>query len=1276
MTLTKKILTKATKKGQTAAISVLESLSSLADLPPPVFEYEAGGSTKKPSHFYKVRFRVPSFLEEDDENTVGGRFRKGGGGGGFTVTGAGRCTSKKSAKSLAALEVIHRMEMSLCLQRDQIRKDLETYKQQRKATQEELESLPAQAEIPNVSWSAIPVDPSLSAAVPASREGCISFLRHTDGCAKSMLIAKAMTLACEEELPDIVSHGNQTDEGATQRFANIRSKSKIVPSPQGPVGELSYGANYDLTVQLALQSAYIESVVGTPTLRHFVKESSRLKKRKVAHRKRYRGNTKKAPKAPSTQTTFYDLLDSFPYDEYCDKIRNGKTHALFQAIMEREREAFQEEGESSSSFGMAKLLVQWPKHQTAALKEAIETIVEPKDELWYRQSNQQQHHRRYDDSNNKYDPEYHESRLQERISIFRKHQQKTSLPIDELEQQIPVRAEEEADITIVCGGTGSGKTTRYPLMVSLFSSDVTPAISQRLVSDQEDYPLRQPKMRMVVAQPRRLACQAAAKRVALEQGYTTLGSSASQQDCPVGYSIRFESKPSSPTQDRTIDFQTIGVVLATAATDPLLSHVTHLVLDEVHERNADMDLLLALAKNIQKQRKCHETLPPLKIILMSATLDAEGWEDYFSSGGGDDVDVKIDKVTVSDATRFPIEIIHHEEKGFSAYGKTTKRKTKTQQRRLNDEQLWKATGNLANSIIQQGRLEGGGSILCFLPGMEEIRTVQRMIDRKGAAKNLKIITLHSSVSSKEQGRIFEAGPKCILSTNIAETSVTIPDVKYIVDPGRERQSSMLGDDDDNNNNSSQLESQHASVVGSQLVTVDIAKSSAKQRAGRAGRVAPGTVYRLYTRDDHDNRPAFTKPEILRMDLTQLVLHSISLCGDPKIGVEPLGLISGAPDPPPNYKLEQALNSLVEQGLVAYDDDDSSYDQSDGWVDGVIEDLGDEADSSPSDVDDDYDDRNVKEGEKKKHPHLTHLGKVVSNIPTTPRIGRMLMVGLALRAVEPALTIAALLSVPKVFSRNIRRDGDDGSEESCSDIIQQLERYQEYQAADEKTKRSMHSEREFAQVSKVRKQLEKVLVEVVGGTTKEYAGGDRNKTTLVLSRQWNENGDRVGAQACMISVVSQHVASLVDGRGAFATRDCAGTARIHPSSINYSHDKRAHWYLYNDLRKTSHPYLHVTTAASPLEVALFCSGGTRTKLDDDMEVIKDMLNWSHVADQWIPVQVVGKKIFREVFPRLKEILNHDMLNEVSRDPDSFLQNKDYKLLVDLVMSAVEQQRRKR
>lgn len=259
--------------------------------------------------------------------------------------------------------------------------------------------------------------------------------------------------------------------------------------------------------------------------------------------------------------------------------------------------------------------------------------------------------------------------------------------------------------------------------------------------------------KIVVAQPRRLACQSAARRVAEEQNYL-IGS----PDCPVGYAIRFESFPAS-AGSRTIDFQTPGVLLRRATDDPLLSDITHLCIDEIHERNADMDLLLALAKQALRARANHPTLPPLQIVLMSATLDSSHWNSYFRN---DDPNTSVAVVDVPDVRCFPITTVHLGDNGFPLQQNVANRFLQRKSIESDyDEALCAATAALAIRVMNKIDMDGG-SILCFLPGMEEIRNVHRSIDEQARKQNVTIVYLHSSVTSKDQARAFEPGPKIIL----------------------------------------------------------------------------------------------------------------------------------------------------------------------------------------------------------------------------------------------------------------------------------------------------------------------------------------------------------------------------------------------------------------------------------------------------------------------------------------------------------------------------------
>jgi HrpA-like RNA helicase len=408
------------------------------------------------------------------------------------------------------------------------------------------------------------------------------------------------------------------------------------------------------------------------------------------------------------------------------------------------------------------------------------------------------------------------------------------------------------------------------------------------------------------------------------------------------------------------------------------------------------------------------------------------------------------------------------------------------------------------------------------------------------------------------------------------------------------------------------------VVGSQLLTVTISQASAKQRAGRAGRVSAGTCYRLYSRRDHDAMEPYTTPEMLRMDLSELVLHSLSLFR-PAFG-HPLSLIRMAPDPPTDSKLYQTLTGLSSKGLV----------------------VGD----GPA-------------------LRLTPLGRAVGAVPASPQLSRMVFLGLAMRALDPALTIAALLSIPKALTGRARDNNQSESQPvdmPCSDLVMHIQAYNEYMYLPP-DQRSRHPRRtSFDQVTRVRRQLAAAMDKYV----KEYP-----------NENWNQNSDRMGAQASLICTASPYIAHLVSGRSYFATRDVAGDAILHPSSINFDNSMRVHWYTYFELRTTKSPYLHVTTAASPLELALFSDCGFSPS---DKEEIEKRLNslvsneWMFIADQWVPV-AAALTSQRHVIWGLKRWLTYDVLQDVVQNPGRVAADEDAQKLMLYVISAIEQQRMK-
>jgi len=264
-----------------------------------------------------------------------------------------------------------------------------------------------------------------------------------------------------------------------------------------------------------------------------------------------------------------------------------------------------------------------------------------------------------------------------------------------------------------------------------------------------------------------------------------------------------------------------------------------------------------------------------------------------------------------------------------------------------------------------------------------------------------------------------------------------------------------------------------------------------------------------------------------------------------------------------------------------------------------------------------------------------------------------------------LTIAALLAVPSVFGAPREMNGADSDDDwICSDVVIKMSEFEEYIRGDAQI--PTRDEIVFDQVARTRRQL-------------EMAVRDR----LPASLDWgtfNANQDRIAAQAALICGGTPHIAHLVAGTGIFATRDST-SARIHPKSINFDRNHRSLWYLYKEMRASTAPFLHVTTAASPLELALFCESsagmqydfdGERDDTKENIDEWNDQEEWVYMADQWVPVSVSALKQ-RDGIVKLRRMLNFSMLNLVASDPQAFANHALYERLVLCVLSSMERER---
>ena len=407
------------------------------------------------------------------------------------------------------------------------------------------------------------------------------------------------------------------------------------------------------------------------------------------------------------------------------------------------------------------------------------------------------------------------------------------LPVSERAPEI-IRAIEENQVIIVCGETGSGKTTQLPKICLMAGRGQTGRIGH--------------------TQPRRIAASSIARRIA-EELKTEPGD-------VVGFKVRFTDHTAPGA---TIKLMTDGILLAETQGDPLLRAYDTIIIDEAHERSINIDFLLGYLKRLLPKR------PDLKVIVTSATIDAERFAKHFAKDGKD-----APVLTISGRT-YPVEI----------------RYRPIEDPDEDDDQILSAIDDAVTELEIAGR----GDILVFLPGEREIRDAADWL-RKTRVGKADILPLYARLSASEQDRVFKPSGglrRIILATNVAETSVTVPGIRYVVDTGLARVKRYS----------------YRSKV-EQLLVEPVSQASANQRAGRCGRVAEGICIRLYDENDFNRRPAFTDPEIMRSNLAAVILRAISLhLGDirefPFVQAPPPKAIADG------YAILQELGAITDAG---------------------------------------------------------------------------------------------------------------------------------------------------------------------------------------------------------------------------------------------------------------------------------------------------------------------------------------------------------------------------
>ncbi|MGZ8982660.1 MAG: ATP-dependent RNA helicase HrpA [Methylotenera sp.] len=431
-----------------------------------------------------------------------------------------------------------------------------------------------------------------------------------------------------------------------------------------------------------------------------------------------------------------------------------------------------------------------------------------------------------------------------RVSQARFQTRLLNLPKPEYPPELPVSGKKDEiasaitknQVVIVCGETGSGKTTQIPKICLELGRGVSGLIGH--------------------TQPRRIAARSVASRIAQEL-QSPLGE-------VVGYKVRFNDKLSESSY---IKLMTDGILLAETQGDKFLNAYDTIIIDEAHERSLNIDFLLGYLKQLLPKR------PDLKIIVTSATIDADRFSKHFNGApvievSGRTYPVEIRYRPLGKAGFRAREIAEADNAQFDIDDETIfgiARKAKTEARWLEEddeeEAIEEAILDAADDLLRQG----DGDILVFLPGEREIRDtadhLRKYQGRSAKLKHIEVLPLFARLSIEDQQKIFKSHSlrRIVLATNVAETSLTVPGIKYVIDAGLAR-----------------MNRYSTRVKVEQLQIEKISQAAAKQRAGRCGRVSSGICVRLYSEEDFNGRPEFTEPEILRSSLASVILRMAAL----------------------------------------------------------------------------------------------------------------------------------------------------------------------------------------------------------------------------------------------------------------------------------------------------------------------------------------------------------------------------------------------------------------
>ncbi|UZJ54717.1 hypothetical protein CBS101457_004037 [Exobasidium rhododendri] len=756
-----------------------------------------------------------------------------------------------------------------------------------------------------------------------------------------------------------------------------------------------------------------------------------------------------------------------------------------------------------------------------------------------------------------------------------------NLPIAAFREHI-LQVLSQSQVFVLSGETGCGKSTQVPAYIL------------------EDCLSHGQPCKIYVTEPRRISAISLAERVSLEMGEPK--GAVGKSDSLIGSAVRLESNIG---RNSKLVFATTGIVLRMLE-GSRLEGVTHVILDEVHERSIESDFLLIILKSLLEAR------PELKVILMSATLDAKRISDYF--GGCPTVDVPgrtfpVDVRWLEDA----VELCDYTIEDGSFYARRQKygQETKGNQARLqshastsnggggDDEENpedddsdddknvdgekkkddsfatrysaktistldrmdeYKVNHDLIVSLLEQmcfknqSLIPYSAAILVFLPGIAEIRKLNDLLQVHPGfgSRNFQLFPLHSTISSENQSMVFDFPPhgvrKIVLSTNIAETGITIPDITCVIDTGKHRE--MRFDE------KRQM---------SKLVECFVAKSNAKQRRGRAGRVQNGLCWHLFTRHRHDQYLAeHPLPEMLRLSLQDLSLKLKVM--KVRIGTSIEDSLSKALDPPTSINIQRSVASLIEIRALTSTEE------------------------------------------------ITALGRHLAKIPLDVHMGKFLLIACSLQILDSALTIAATLNAKSPFTnpfgreleaRNAKKSFDFGD----SDFLTIVRAFNSWRRATENgvakqfCQKCFLNQTNLIQIEELRQQymtylLDSGFVNVDEETRKDILGArfrfNHAKTKfLTTPPSLNVNsGSLAMINTALASALYPKLLVIDTKNGGLRTLTNGAPAAIHPSSVNfkmklYHLPKGINHLIYFTIMQSKRLYAWETGAIDDKGILLMC-----------------------------------------------------------------------------------------